>query len=72
MHTRIIILLPQFTKYFSAQKNLFSPKLSNEADVVKLLKTGLWGKKQENIWIRSVWCSEENRVYKCNYLSLPR
>lgn len=46
MHTRIIILLPQFTKYFSAQKNLFSPKLSNEADVVKLLKTGLWGKNK--------------------------
>lgn len=47
MHTRIIILLPQFTKYFSAQKNLFSPKLSNEADVVKLLKTGLWGKNKK-------------------------
>lgn len=47
MLTRIIILLPQFTKYFSAQKNLFSPKLSNEADVVKLLKTRLWGKNKK-------------------------
>lgn len=46
MYTCIIILLPQFTKYFSAQDNLFSPKLSNEADVVKQLLLGLGGKKR--------------------------